>query len=179
MRTMLDLPANWKVYHQADGAVRPARLSRDARGSMEHEHCRIGRLAGELGINPKTIRYYEELGLLAPAARNAAGYRQYTRREREALRFVIKAKASGLTLAEIGDILALRRAGQEPCTHVRRMLDDKLAAVEEQLRTLSALRDDLRALRDAAATASTCDGQVCGIIERHASRPHVDGVPTV
>ena len=146
---------------------------------MEHERYRIGQLAGELGINPKTIRYYEELGLLAPAARNATGYRQYTGREREVLRFVIKAKASGLTLAEIGAILALRRAGEEPCTHVRSMLDRKLAAVEEQLRALSAFRDELLALRDGAAAASPCDGRVCGIIERHASRPHVDEVPAV
>ena len=146
---------------------------------MEHGHCRIGQLADELGINPKTIRYYEGLGLLAPAARNAAGYRQYTSREREALRFVIKAKASGLTLAEIGDILALRRAGQEPCAHVRRMLDGKLAAVEEQLRTLSALRDELLALRDAAATTPPSGGTVCGIIERHAPQTQADTVPAV
>jgi DNA-binding transcriptional MerR regulator len=154
-----------------------ARLRRDPGGTMEHERYRIGQLADELGINPKTIRYYEELGLLAPVARNAAGYRQYTGREREALRFVITAKASGLTLAEIGDILALRRAGEEPCTHVRRMLDRKLAAVEERLRALSVFREELLALRDAAA--SPCDGRVCGIIERHASRPHADGVPAV
>ena len=144
---------------------------------MEHEHRRIAQLASELGINPKTIRYYEALGLLAPATRNAAGYRQYTGREPDALRFVIKAKAAGLTLAEIGEILALRREGHEPCAHVRAMLDRKLAVVEAQLRTLSAFRDELLALRDAAVTIG--DGQVCGIIERHPSRSRGDAVPAV
>ena len=145
---------------------------------MEYEHYRIGQLAAELGINPKTIRYYEELELLTPATRNAAGYRQYTSSERDTLRFVLKAKASGLTLGEIGDILALRRDGQEPCPHVRVMLDRKLAAVEAQLRALSAFRDELLALRDMAATTA-CDGEVCGIIAHHAPRPHAGGVPAV
>jgi MerR family Zn(II)-responsive transcriptional regulator of zntA len=112
------------------------------------------------------------LGLLTPATRTPAGYRQYTHVEREALRFVIKAKAAGLTLAEIGDILALRRDGQEPCAHVRALLDRKLAVVEAQVWALSALRDELRALRDAAAARTACDGTVCGIIEHHAPRRH-------
>lgn len=139
---------------------------------MEPDQCLIGRLAAELGINAKTIRYYETLGLVAPPTRTAAGYRRYTGVERDTLRFVIEAKASGLTLAEIGDILALRRAGQEPCAHVRAMLDRKLAAVEAQLRALSTLRDELLTLRDAAAAVTACDGTVCGIIEQHASRRH-------
>jgi len=135
---------------------------------MEHEHYYIGQLAAELGLNPKTIRYYEELGILAPATRSPAGYRRYTRAERDALHFIITAKAAGLTLAEIGAILALRRDGQEPCAHLRALLDGKLATVEAQLRTLTAFRDALRTLRDEAETTD-CDGAVCGIIERHAA----------
>jgi len=137
---------------------------------MESERYSIVRLAAELGLNTKTLRYYEGLGLLAPAARTAAGYRRYTDVERDALRFVVKAKAAGLTLAEIGDILALRRAGEEPCAHVRALLDRKLAAGEAQLRALAAFRDELHTLRDAASASSTCDGTVCGIIEHHAPR---------
>lgn len=134
----------------------------------------IGRLAAELGLNPRTIRYYEALGLLAPPARSLAGYRQYTGSERETLRFIIKAKASGLTLAEIGEILALRREGHEPCAHVRAMLDRKLPVVEAQLRALAAFRDELLTLRAAATVTTTCDGTVCGIIERHAPRHRAD-----
>jgi DNA-binding transcriptional MerR regulator len=131
---------------------------------------RIGQLAAEFGLNAKTIRFYEALGLLAPATRTAAGYRQYTNAERETLRFIIKAKAAGLTLAEIGDVLALRRDGQEPCQHVRAVLDRKLTAVEAQLRALTAFRDELLALREMPAAGATCDGDVCGIIERHVPR---------
>ena len=144
---------------------------------MEHEHYHIGQLAAELGLNPKTIRYYEELGLLAPATRSPAGYRRYTRAERDTLHFIIKAKTAGLTLAEIGALLALRRDGQAPCAHLRVLLDGKLAAVEAQLRTLTAFRDELRTLRDAAETTER-DGAVCGIIERHTAGRAVDPVVT-
>lgn len=146
---------------------------------MDAGHLRIGQLAAELGLNPRTIRYYEGLGLLARPERSAAGYRHYTRAERETLRFIMKAKASGLALAEIGEILALRRAGREPCAHVRDVLDHKLALVEAQLRALTAFREELLTLRDAATAATACDGAVCGIIERHTPRSRAAVVPTV
>ncbi len=146
---------------------------------MEAGHYHIGQLAAELGLNPKTIRYYEELGLLAPPSRSAAGYRRYTHVERETLCFIIKAKASGLTLTEIGEILALRREGREPCGHVRAMLDGKLAVVEAQLRALTAFRDELLTLRDAALVATRCGGAVCGIIEHHTPRRVAEEVAIV
>jgi len=91
----------------------------------------------------------------------------------------MKAKASGLTLAGIGEILALRREGREPCAHVRVMLDRKLAVVEAQLRTLAAFRDELRTLRDVAAASTACDGAVCGIIEHHAPQRRDEAEATV
>lgn len=147
-------------------------------GSMGAGHVHIGQLAAELGLNPKTIRYYEALGLLVPSARSGAGYRRYTGAERETLRFIIKAKASGLTLAEIGEILALRRAGQAPCAQVRAMLDRKLAAVEAQLRDLTAFRAELLTLRDAATAGNACDGAVCGIVEHHTPGQHLGTAAT-
>lgn len=128
----------------------------------------IGALASELGINTKTIRYYEELGLLPAPARTSAGYRLYTTADREQLRFIIKAKTTGLTLEQIGEVLALRRDGQEPCEHVTAMLDQKLEAIDRQLRALAELRQELVSLRDEATTKPAA-GCVCGIIEQHTS----------
>lgn len=127
---------------------------------------RIGELANELGINTKTIRYYEELGLLPTPARTSAGYRLYAPADLEQLRFIIKAKATGLTLEEIGEILALRREGLEPCEHVSAMLDRKLDAIDRQLQALTELREELIRLRDEAA-AKPSAGCVCGIIEQY------------
>lgn len=128
---------------------------------------RIGELAGELGINPKTIRYYEEIGLLPSPTRSEAGYRLYDGADRQRLEFIAKAKATGLTLEEIGEILALRREGKEPCTHVLTMLDQKLEAVDQQLRALIELREELVALRRESAATVRSGACVCGVIEHH------------
>jgi DNA-binding transcriptional MerR regulator len=128
---------------------------------------RIGELARELGLNPKTLRYYEAIGLLPPPTRTAAGYRLYTAADRERLHFIAKAKALGFTLQEITEILALRDAGREPCTHVRGLIDRKLDAVTAQLQLLEELRQDLQHLHaEAQGPACRCT-PFCSIIELH------------
>src|ERR671919_613079 len=136
---------------------------------------RIGQLAAELGINTKTIRYYEDIGLLPPPKRGDNGYRLYDDADRERLRFISKAKAVGLTLEEIGEILALRRNGAQPCEHVLGLLDRKLTAVDEQLRMLSELRQEFLILREEATITMGTDACVCGIIEQHRVLLHKPG----
>jgi MerR family Zn(II)-responsive transcriptional regulator of zntA len=136
-------------------------------GERARTQLRIGELADELGLNPKTIRYYEEIGLLPEPRRNAAGYRIYGAAARERLRFIAKAKGIGLTLHEIGEILTLRDAGAEPCAHVRELIDRKLAAVEEQLRLLQDVRLDLLTLQAKAAVTTCSCTPICEIIELH------------
>jgi DNA-binding transcriptional MerR regulator len=138
-------------------------MERDGRGLP----LRIGELAGELRLNPKTIRYYETIGLLPAPIRNNAGYRLYGTADRERLRFIAKAKAIGFTLREIREILARRDGGGEPCPYVGELLDEKLTAVESQLRLLTELRAELLALK-AETTVTACSSTpICGPIERH------------
>jgi DNA-binding transcriptional MerR regulator len=132
-----------------------------------HIPLRIGELAGELGLNPKTIRYYEEIGLLPAPRRSDAGYRLYGAADRERLRFIAKAKAIGFTLREIGEILALRDGGTEPCPHVGKLLDRKLALVDAQLRLLGELRADLQLLKAETAVTACSSTPICGLIELH------------
>jgi DNA-binding transcriptional MerR regulator len=135
---------------------------------MPTHPIRIGELAAEFHLNPKTLRYYEDIGLLPPARRSPSGYRHYDDRDRVRLRFIAQAKAVGLTLEEIKGILEVRERGEQPCAHVAQLVDDKLADVERQLRTLTAFREELLALRDAAQLSEDCSGEVCGLIEGHA-----------
>jgi len=128
---------------------------------------RIGELAGQLGLNPKTVRYYEDIGLLPRPRRTPAGYRLYAAADRDRPQFIVKARAIGLTLEEIGHILALRGEGQPPCVHVLGLLDQKVAAVDQHLRALTAFRQELAALRDEAAKSVDRDAPVCAIIEHH------------
>lgn len=130
---------------------------------------RIGELADQLGLNPKTIRYYEQIGLLPPARRTGSGYRLYDAGDRERLRFIGKAKAIGLTLEEIKEILGLRRDGMQPCELVLELLDQKLAAVDRHLAALQEFRQELLSLRAEAADTSDGDAEICRIIEHHES----------
>ena len=128
---------------------------------------RIGELAAAVGLNPKTIRYYEQIRLLPAQARTASGYRVYGPDDEDRLRFIGKAKAIGLSLKEIGEILNLRRDGERPCEHVLALLDRKLAEVDAQVRALTDFKHELVTMREEAAETSVAEACVCGIIEHH------------
>ena len=128
---------------------------------------RIGELAADVGLNPKTIRYYEEIGLLPAPLRSPSGYRQYSAADGERLRFIAKAKTLGFTLREIREILALRDDGVEPCPHVWALLDRKLAAVDAHLRLLTEMRADLLALQAESVVTACSSTSICGLIELH------------
>jgi MerR family transcriptional regulator, Zn(II)-responsive regulator of zntA len=135
--------------------------------TRSHLALRIGELAAELGINPKTIRYYEEIGLLPAPVRSPAGYRLYSAADGERLRFIAKAKAIGFTLREISEILGRRDDGMEPCPFVRELLDHKLTAVETQLQLLTEMRAELLALKAETAMTACSSTPICGPIELH------------
>ena len=128
----------------------------------------IGELAGRAGLNPKTIRYYETIGLLPPPKRTAAGYRQYDDTTVSLLQFVQRAKQLGLSLTEIRTILALHGRGEQPCDHVVTMIDHELARVAERIAALTRLHTELTTLRAhwAGGTgAHTDEVCVCPLIE--------------
>jgi DNA-binding transcriptional MerR regulator len=129
----------------------------------------IGDLAAELRINPRTIRYYERIGLLPEPERSPSGYRQYSAHDAERLMFILKAKTIGLSLDEIRGVLVLRDAGQAPCEHVAAVIDEKVAVIDAQMRALQDLKDELLTLSRVAKATTCCEGSVCSIIEGHES----------
>lgn len=125
---------------------------------------RIGELAEATDTTTKTLRFYEDRGLLPAADRTSAGYRDYAPEAVARIDFIHRGKAAGLTLAQIRQILDIRDRGQSPCAHVRDLLDTRLSELTDQIEQLVALRDTIAELRDQAALADpgTCDaGQVC------------------
>jgi len=67
---------------------------------------RIGELAGQVGVNPKTIRYYESIGVLPEPGRKSSGYRDYDESYAGRLTFIRSAQRLGITLDEVKEILA-------------------------------------------------------------------------
>lgn len=143
----------------------------------EEVGARIGELAREFGLNPRTLRYYESVGLLRPR-RTPSGYRAYVGTDRERLRFVLRAKRAGFTLREMREVVELKDRGQVPCEHVRRQVERKLQEVEARLQALQALQDELRRLRQRAGRQRSRIPCVCPILEGprdrvEPRRPHV------
>ncbi|MET9835804.1 heavy metal-responsive transcriptional regulator [Streptomyces sp. NPDC006385] len=130
---------------------------------------RIGELATETGLTTKTIRFYEQAGLLPAPPRTPGGYRDYPAHTVARLSFVRDAQAAGLTLAEIRSVLALRDSGQAPCAQVGVLIEEHLAEIDRRMAELRQARTVLRELaRRAAVTApDTCSaGDICTILAR-------------
>ncbi len=130
---------------------------------------KIGELAREAGTTVKTIRFYEDAGLLPAAPRTESGYRIYGTDDVDRLGFIRKAKRLSMSLEEIRGVLQLSDRDEPTCVHVRALLDEKIGRLEQAVRDLQELRVELTALRDQAGAMVDCHptgGNVCGIVER-------------
>jgi DNA-binding transcriptional MerR regulator len=128
----------------------------------------IGELAKLANTSAKTIRFYEDSGLLPPPARTASGYREYRPEIVDRLRFIHRGQAAGLTLQKVRQILAIHDRGDLPCAHVRQVLSTRLDQVRAQIAELVALEGHLQILLDHASHAAPTDhdhSTVCWILE--------------
>lgn len=133
------------------------------------DSLKIGQLAAQTGLTTKTIRYYEQRGLLPEPQRSPSGYRLYSEQDVQRLAFIQKAKRLGLSLDDVADILTLHARHQPACIHVLALLDQKLAYLDSLIESLHEFRAELAALRrDSASRLRTLpDGStICGIVEQ-------------
>jgi len=141
---------------------------------------RIGKLAERSGVRAKTIRYYEEIGLLAEPRRLANGYRSFGEDDCERLRFIRRAKGLGLRLAAIRGILELYDAGGVPCPRVRQVARQRLSELDQQISRLQQLRSDVATLLETADepynVETRMDGEICPLIDvaEQARRPSLE-----
>src|ERR671932_519652 len=108
---------------------------------------RIGELAERLGVTTKAIRFYESIGLVPDPPRTPAGYRIYDEADAERLTFVKTAQRLGLRLDEIKEIIALRDRGERPCAYVAGVLDRQVADLNQRIREMRRLRDELKTIQ--------------------------------
>jgi DNA-binding transcriptional MerR regulator len=94
---------------------------------------------------------------LLPPARSANGYRDYDAAVVDRLAFIRAAQASGLTLAEIRTVVAIRDRGEVPCEHVRALIDQRTAEIDRRMTELRQLREDLARLADRARHLDPAD----------------------
>jgi DNA-binding transcriptional MerR regulator len=115
---------------------------------MIKHKMRIGELAEQAGVTPRTIRYYEGLGLLGPSEREGQGFRYYTETELTRLKKIDVLKQLGLTLEEIGEVIPLYCEDPTGLLGKRRvleLLEAQLAETDEKIEALQRFRSEIQA----------------------------------
>lgn len=107
---------------------------------MEREEWRVGELAGATGLTVRTLHHYDEIGLLKPSARTAAGHRLYSGDDVRRLYSIVALRGLGFSLGDVADLI--RRDGADPRDATRRRLSelDRQIGVQQRLRRLVATR---------------------------------------
>lgn len=126
---------------------------------------RIGQLSDRAQVPIKTIRYYEELGLLQAQKRTSGGFRLFAPEILTRLAFIKRSQSLGLSLQEIHDILAIHDQGQRPCDEVKHTLQAKVTAIEQKIEALTLLRGQILSLIEGADARVGQAAEICPIIE--------------
>lgn len=124
----------------------------------------IGQAGRAAGVTRKAIRVYEDRGLLSPTGRTAAGYRLFSDCDVETLRFIRRARALGLGLEDVADVLAERRGGGSPCSSVRTRLTERINEIDRVVAELGELRAALVEATGRCQPTGTAE-TICPIIE--------------
>lgn len=115
---------------------------------------RIGELAAKVGVTERTIRYYEELGLLDSIKRLDGGTRVYTDDDVRRLKLIRKLKVLGLSLQEMHELEGMyktQRSNRTVLPRLIELLDAHLSSVDGRISELHALRDEIRSYREHVA----------------------------
>ncbi|MBI4962199.1 MAG: MerR family DNA-binding transcriptional regulator [Desulfomonile tiedjei] len=110
----------------------------------------ISELAAEFDISPRSIRFYEEKGLVSPQ-RTRGNQRIYTRRDRARLKLVLRGKRFGYSLDEIAEMIGMTDADISEVTQIQRSLaygEKKLKEIRERIEELELLEQDMLSVRE-------------------------------
>lgn len=106
----------------------------------------IGELANLMNMSPRTIRYYEEIGLLNSVKRIEGGKRVYTEKDFQRLKFITRLKHLGLTLSEmheLEDIYQIHRTNRKVLPRLLELLDNHAVKIDERINNLIKLKADI------------------------------------
>lgn len=128
---------------------------------------KIGALAKAAGTKVETVRYYEKIGILPPAARTTANYRDYGSDHLARLSFIRRARDLGFTLKALRELLTLSDDKEQSCKAVDDIANRHLAEIEQKIDDLTTLRSELARVIGACQQGIVAD---CKIIETLAPR---------
>lgn len=146
---------------------------------------KIGVLAKDAHVSLRTLRYYEEIGLISPASHSKGGHRLYSGDDVKKLEVINYLKSLPLSLEEIKEIFTVKkstpsREKKEQVGVLTRLLESKLSAVNGRIRELNQVKDDLSGMVEILRECARCEGkpllrtETCGdckAVDRHGHVP--------
>lgn len=122
----------------------------------------ISEAARRSGLSAKTIRYYEDIGLVGPASRSQNGYRQYESASLEQLQFLARARDVGFDIDECRQLLELQQDSHRESRHARSLVLEKSEQLQHKIDKLQSMQ---KVLRDMASRCRGDEGPDCAILE--------------
>lgn len=138
----------------------------------------IKELSRQTNLSSKTLRYYEDIGLLPPPRRLSNGYRDYNEADVDRVKFVAASRGLDFSLDDIGEILDLRDRREAPCRVVLDLLQQRADEISQRIADLQRLEMELRELHRLGLTFPTddVDGKecVCHLITQRSDENAID-----
>lgn len=128
----------------------------------------IGELARLTGVKVPTIRFYEQIGLIAAPPRTEGNQRRYGRSEVDRLNFIRHARDLGFEVGDIRELLALTASPQASCHQADSIARNHLAEIDRRIARLQALRGELSRMVDECGHGRICDCRIIEVLADHA-----------
>lgn len=127
----------------------------------------IGELSRRTGVKIPTIRFYEQIGLLAPPPRTSGNQRRYGKAEVDRLNFIRHARELGFEVEDICELLAMSASPQSSCHEVDSIAINHLKEVERRIASLTALRAELTRMIEECDKGQICDCRIIEVLADH------------
>jgi len=128
---------------------------------------KIGQLATLTGCSVQAIRYYEKQGLIKPGQRTEGNFRVYDAAAQNQLMFIRRCRGLDISLAEIGQLIALKQSSDARCEDANQIIDRHLSQVAQRMSELAELQQQLTQLRSQCSSNHTVEQ--CGILQKLSS----------
>lgn len=128
----------------------------------------IGELSRRSGVKVPTIRYYEEIGLLAAPPRTGGGQRRYGAEAVRRLNFIRHARELGFEIGDIRELAAMAQSPQASCHAADSIARKHLEEVERRIAQLTALKTELTRMVEECGHGRVCDCRVIEVLANHA-----------
>jgi DNA-binding transcriptional MerR regulator len=132
----------------------------------------IGDLASDTGVKIPTIRYYEQIGLLAAPPRTEGNQRRYDRSARDRLRFIAHARAMGFPMPSLKAMLRIAGHKDAPCDDIDALVRGRLTEVDDRIARLTALRAELSGMLESHRHGTVGECRVVEVLSDHDECAH-------